>query len=179
MRERFLIDINRVLIPDATGTCRLMKFFSNRYSSRSLPHELASGNRCDIYRRMRRGYLNPTVLFSAFVLAPLCVLATFFLIFMLDMFGYEDLTLLGRTLTLFTVYLVVSFTIIDLVGLPLVRKWYRKAYTEAMLDNRLCPWCGYGLKGLPTGADGNVMCPECTGKWAGPVDEADGSPGTS
>ncbi|MHC5113914.1 MAG: hypothetical protein ACYTGP_05745 [Planctomycetota bacterium] len=36
---------------------------------------------------------------------------------------------------------------------------------NAMLRHERCPHCGYGLTGVPRGADGATVCPECECAW--------------
>jgi hypothetical protein len=36
---------------------------------------------------------------------------------------------------------------------------------SAMLQQRLCPSCGYSLRTVPPAADGCRICPECGGAW--------------
>jgi len=169
MAERLLIDINRVEILDETGAVRRMKFFSTRLDFRSLQNKLPSRAKRPIYRHMRREYCLPMFLYSVFVLTPLCtgvMLVMSFLMFVFfriwDAFGgWSLLVFMGP-------YFIVSWLAIDMVGMQLIRRWYRQAYLTAMLSNSLCPWCGYGIAGLPTDGAGLVMCPECTGRWEGP-----------
>jgi hypothetical protein len=123
---------------------------------------------------MRRHYFIPTILYSTLVLTPIVLIVSMgaisLLIWSWRDSGVHPLLQSAASMLLYGCFGVV---ILETIGFPTVRRWYRHAYTEAMLDHSLCPWCGYGLRGLPMGEDGNVMCPECTGKWVGPVSETE------
>lgn len=49
-------------------------------------------------------------------------------------------------------------------------KWYTndraiRRFIAEYIDTPQCFACGYGLTGVPRGADGELRCPECTQNW--------------
>ena len=177
VRERLILDLGRVCIADAKGKMNKLKLFSTRFDFRKLPHELPKRVRGKIYKRMRYGYVYPTILFSVFVITPyfmLCYGIVFFLIFIAGFGQNIQSRPLVMTLVLaqFAVTFLIASVLVEMVGMPRIRHRYRSVYTRAMLDHWLCPWCGYGLRGIPLNEDGHVMCPECTGHWVGHVPDS-------
>lgn len=41
----------------------------------------------------------------------------------------------------------------------------RRHAARAMAAGGTCPSCGYGIAGVPSGADGLTICPECASAW--------------
>ncbi len=169
MRERFLLDLNNVVIHDEAGRSRRMPIFSTRLGFRKLAHELPPATRKPIYRFMRQIYCGPAYAYSIFVLTPICLV-----VFAVVFFGLGALRIgqivpgMWIGIVRLGMYVPLSLVIVELVGMRLMRRWYRHAYTTAMLSNALCPWCGYGLAGLPIDEHQLVHCPECTGCWPSP-----------
>lgn len=46
-----------------------------------------------------------------------------------------------------------------------IRQAHFKRVRSALLKHHRCPHCGYDLRGLPSAADGNTVCPECGCAW--------------
>ncbi|MEQ9617327.1 MAG: hypothetical protein RLN60_04755 [Phycisphaerales bacterium] len=172
MNTRWLIDINNVVIRDQVGMPRRMSIFSTRFGFAKLPHELPNASRASIYRFLRWRYVGPTVLYTTIVLLPLCLIGSFLILAALIALGLEErVPGAWGALIAFGVYGGISWVVIELVGMPWVRRRYRRVYTEVMLFHDLCPWCGYGLRGLPVDPQGNARCPECGGWWPSPPAE--------
>ena len=155
MRERPILDVNRVTIPDAGGGARKMKTFSTRLSFRSLAHELPGRLAPEIYRRMRRRYLYPTIAYSTLVLAPLFVLTSVAVLVVMWFAGLgQEIVTARAAYVIFavqlTVYLVVSTVIVELIGFP-----FSSTMTVGRTPRRCSGTCDdlEGRRSLPDGID--------------------------
>ena len=67
--------------------------------------------------------------------------------------------------TEFAIYLPF---LIGVFVIPLLMARHRHAgrVLRALLDHRICPHCGYDLRGIPADpSDGAAVCPECACAW--------------
>lgn len=101
----------------------------------------------------------------AYLIAPGCVVALAAFVGLLyavsDAAARKDLVSTVTNPAIMAPNLVCCFVVPWIA----IRQAHFKRIRSALLKHRRCPHCGYDLRGLPTAADRNTICPECGCAW--------------